>query len=73
MQARRAILETDENGRLNGLPALPPCARVEVIFLYTDAGSAASVRKPPSELARLEITGDVIAPVIDLQDWNLGT
>ena len=71
MQAHRAILETDENGRLSGLPTLPPHARVEVIFLYPETGPVATVRRPPSELAGLEITGDVTAPVIDLQDWNL--
>jgi len=71
MQAHRAILETDENGRLSGLPTLPPRARVEIIFLYSEADPGVTIRKPPSVLARLEITGDITAPVIDLQDWNL--
>ncbi|HEY5956155.1 MAG TPA: hypothetical protein VIV60_06370 [Polyangiaceae bacterium] len=71
MQAHRAILQTDENGRLSGLPTLSPHARVEVIFLYPEAASVAAVRRPPPELAGIEITGDVTAPVIELKDWNL--
>lgn len=71
MQARKAILETDEHGRLSGLPTLPPRARVEVIFLYPEAGQAVGVRKPPPELAALQVMGDVTAPVIELSDWNL--
>ena len=71
MHARRAILETDENGRLSGLPTLPPRARVEVIFLYPETSPGVTVRKPPTELAGLEIIGDITVPVIDLKDWNL--
>ena len=71
MLARKAILETDEHGRLSGLPTLPPRARVEVIFLYPEAGQTVGVRKPPSELIALEIKGDVVAPVIEPSDWNL--
>jgi hypothetical protein len=72
MQAHKAILETDENGRLSGLPTLPPrAAPVAVIFLYSETVPVATVRRPPCELAGLEIKSDVTAPVIDLQDWNL--
>lgn len=47
MQAHRALLETDENGRLNALPSLPPHAKVEAIFLVLEAGQTGVVRTPP--------------------------
>ncbi len=37
MQAERVILETDENGRLSGLPQLPPGVKVEAIFVVLDS------------------------------------
>ena len=71
MQAHRAVLETDEQGRLSAIPLLPPCAKVEAIFLVLDPGQDASARVPPPELAALRICGDVVTPVIPPQDWNL--
>jgi hypothetical protein len=71
MQAHRAVLETDSKGQLSAIPPLPPCAKVGVIFLVLDPGQPASNRVPPPELAALRITGDVVAPAIPLQDWNL--
>ncbi len=70
MQAHRVLLETDEKGRLGAVPPLPPHAKVEAIFLVLDPEKAAGVRTPPPELAKLQITGDVVGPPIDLQDWN---
>jgi hypothetical protein len=37
MQAERVILETDENGQVSGLPRLPPCSKVEAIFVVLDS------------------------------------
>lgn len=71
MQAHRVLLETDEKGQLSAVPPLPPHAKVEAIFLVLDAGQAASTRTPPPELAAIRITGDVVAPAIELQDWNI--
>jgi len=71
MQAHRAVLETDENGQLNAIPALPPHAKVEAIFLVLDPGHSTGTRVPPAELASLRIVGDVVAPAIPLQDWKL--
>jgi hypothetical protein len=71
MQAHRALLETDENGHLSAVPPLPPHAKVEAIFLVLDAGRIGKTRTPPPELAALRIVGDVVAPAVELQDWNL--
>jgi hypothetical protein len=71
MEAHRVLLETDDKGRLGGVPTLPPHAKVEAIFLVLDPEKAAGIRTPPPELAKLQITGDVVGPAIDLQDWNI--
>jgi hypothetical protein len=71
MQAHRALLETDEHGHLRAVPPLPPNAKVEAIFLVLDTGCTARTRTPPPELAGLRIVGDVVAPAVELPDWNL--
>jgi len=71
MQAHRAVLETDEKGQLSAIPPLPPRAKVEAIFLVLDSGQSATTRVPPPELAALRIVGDVVAPAIPSQDWNI--
>jgi hypothetical protein len=71
MQAHRALLETDENGRLSSVPPLPPHAKVEAIFLVLEPGQTAGRRTPPPELAGLRIAGDIVAPAIALEDWKL--
>ena len=71
MQAHRVLLETDEKGRLGAVPPLPPHAKVEAIFLVLDPERAAGARTPPPELSALQIKGDVVAPAIDLQDWDI--
>jgi len=73
MQAHRALLETDEQGRLKEMPVLPPRTRVEAIFLVLEEppSSPTVVRRPPAELAGLQIVGDVIAPAIDEPDWSV--
>jgi hypothetical protein len=71
MQAHRVLLETDGNGHLSAVPPLPPYAKVEAIFLVLDAERAGGIRTPPPELAALRIVGDVVAPAVDPQDWNL--
>jgi hypothetical protein len=71
MQAHRSLLETDENGRLSAVPPLPPHSKVEAIFLVLDAGQAGKTRTPAPELAALRIVGDVVAPAVEFQDWNL--
>jgi hypothetical protein len=71
MQAHRVLLETDEKGQLGAVPPLPPHAKVEAIFLVLDPERAAGARTPPPELSALRITGDVVVPAIDVQDWNI--
>jgi hypothetical protein len=71
MQAHRVLLETDEKGRLGAVPPLPPHAKVEAIFLVLDPERSLGARIPPPEISKLRITGDVVTPAIDLQDWNI--
>jgi hypothetical protein len=74
MQAHRVLIETDEHGRLKDLPALPPPAKVEAIFLVLEEGAKASgERRPPAALAGLKITGDIVSPAIDETDWSISS
>jgi len=72
MQAHRAVLETDHEGHIKDPPTLPPDAKVEAIFLVLDEpASRTSLRKPPPDLSGMRIVGDIVAPALDEQDWNL--
>ncbi|MGK3962281.1 hypothetical protein WMF38_55395 [Sorangium sp. So ce118] len=73
MQAHRAVLETDEQGRLKDMPVLPPRTRVEAIFLVLEEPppSPTAVRRPPAALSGLQILGDVVTPAIDEPDWGV--
>lgn len=74
MQAHRVLIETDEHGRPKDLPALPPHAKVEAIFLVLEeGGKVAGERRPPASLAGLKITGDIVSPAIDESDWSIGS
>lgn len=46
MQAHRVLIETDEHGRPKDLPALPPHAKVEAIFLVLEEGGKVSCHSP---------------------------
>ena len=71
MQAERVVLETDDQGNLQGVPKLPPRAKIEAVFLVLDgAPGQPQPRKPPAELAGLKIQGDIVSPVIDLDAWG---
>jgi hypothetical protein len=74
MHAHRALLQTDEHGRLKDVPVLPPRTRVEAIFLVLEepTSSPTAMRQPPAELAGLRILGDIVTPAIDEPDWALG-
>jgi hypothetical protein len=69
MEAKRMVLETDGQGRLKSVPALPPDAKVEAIFVVLEPASGNVVRQPPPELAGIKFLGDVIAPAIEPDDW----
>lgn len=71
MQAKRALLETDAQGRLLSVPSLPPDAKIEAIFLVLDPVASGTVRKPPAELGGLKILGDIVSPAIDEHDWDM--
>ncbi len=74
MRAHRVWIETDEQGRPKDLPALPPHAKVEAIFLVLEEGvKALEERRPPASLAGLKITGDIITPAIDESDWSISS
>ncbi|MDX2020822.1 MAG: hypothetical protein SF187_11320 [Deltaproteobacteria bacterium] len=74
MEAHRVLLETDDQGRLTGTPALPPLARVEAIFLVLEnLPPATAKRKPAAGVANLQILGDVMGPAIDEDDWTIGS
>ena len=72
MEARRVVLETDDQGRLKDAPVLPPLARVEATFLVIGDlyQPGVSKRNPAALLKGLKITGDVVAPGIDPDDWQ---
>jgi hypothetical protein len=69
-QPKRAVLETDAKGRLKSVPTLPPDSTIEATFLVLEPSSRADARKPPVELASLEIVGDIMNPAIDEGDWG---
>jgi len=74
MQAHRVLIETDEHGRPKDLPALPPHAKVEAIFLVLEeGGKTTGERRPPAPLAGLKITGDIVSPAIDETDWSISS
>lgn len=71
MQAERLILETDDRGRLLGVPELPPHSRIEAIFLVLPGPAEYGARRtPPAELVgKAKIHGDIITPIIPESDW----
>ena len=71
MQAERIVLDTDDQGNLQGLPRLPPRARIEAVFLVLDGtGDQPRSRMPPVELTSLSINGDIISPAVELDAWG---
>jgi hypothetical protein len=70
MEPKRAVLETDGEGRLKSVPPLPPDATIEVTFRVLKPSSKDNPRKPPVELAAVEIVGDIMNPAIDEGDWG---
>jgi hypothetical protein len=71
MQPKRAVLETDAKGRPKSVPPLPPHATTEATFLVLEPAPSGDPRKPPAELAAVEIVGDIMSPAIDEGDWWL--
>ena len=71
MQAKRALLETDGQGRLKSVPELPPDAKIEATFVVIEPGSSGADRQPPAALKGIEIVGDIMNPAFDEDDWDL--
>ncbi len=72
MQATRLYLTTDDDGRIQGLPPLPPNAHLEAILLVIDAPPGAPARRKPSpRIAGLGAAhDDLIAPAAEPDDWE---
>ena len=63
----------DNQGKLTGLPVLPPNEEIEVILLRKEHGRHQARRTPPVELAwqGAQLHGDDIGPIIPESDWNM--
>jgi len=72
MQATRLYLTTDNDGRILAMPPLPPNAHLEAILLVIDQPQVGPTkRKPSPRIAGLgAIHDDLIAPAVDLDDWE---
>lgn len=72
MQATKVLITTDGEGRIQGMPTLPPNARLEAIFLVVDQKQPQPTKRRPSpRIPGLgTIHGDLIAPVVDAEDWD---
>lgn len=71
MQAERVVLHTDEQGELIEHPVLVPNATIEAIFLIESTEKASEVRSPAPQIAgHGRIVGDIVAPVVESEDWN---
>lgn len=66
MLAERFVLRTDREGRLPGLPPLPPDEEVEVIVLRKEPTPSSRPAQPPPKLrGSATWIGDPMAPVYD--------
>lgn len=72
MHSEGVILETDKNGHLLGVPALPTRRQIEAIFLLLPTErDDAQHRTPQAELAGTAIIhGDIVSPILPGNDWN---
>jgi hypothetical protein len=72
MRAEKFILRTDDEGRLTGLPSLPPNEEVEVIVLHKRPAASFPRHKPSPTLAYqgAKLLGDDLAPAIALEEWG---
>jgi hypothetical protein len=73
MFAEKLTLRTDSQGKLTGLPMLPPDEEIEVILLRKEHSLRQTRRMPPAELAwqGAQLHGDDIGPIIPDSDWNM--
>ncbi|MCG3197427.1 MAG: hypothetical protein GHCLOJNM_01913 [bacterium] len=70
METARILLETDEQGVIRDIPALPPSSRIEAILYVPEPSSSESVRKPHPYLAEITVIhGDVEGSVVPPEEW----
>lgn len=72
MQASRPYLTTDNDGRLLGMPPLPPNAHLEAILLVVEPPQIGPAKRKLSALIAGSgaIHDDLIAPSVDADDWE---
>ena len=72
MHARKMTLTTDQDGHLQQQPELPPNATLEAIFLVLEPSKPQMGQRQPSVriAGRGTIHGDLLAPVVDPDDWD---
>ena len=71
MHAEKVILETNKQGQIISLPALPPNAQLEAIFLVLDQNEKKTGKGPSKKIAgKGKIIGDIMSPVVEAKDWD---
>ena len=72
MHARKMTLTTDQDGHLLEKPELPPNSTLEAIFLVMGPSKPPTGKRQPSAriAGRGAIHGDLLAPVVDPNDWD---
>lgn len=72
MLAERFMLRTDREGRLAGLPPLPPNEEVEVIVLRKEPKEPRPRNLPSPLLAwrGAKLLGDDVAPAFSIEEWG---
>ncbi len=74
MNAERLILKTNAQGWITGLPQFEPNQEVELIVLFSKKNIVKNkpvYRTPPAALAgKMKILGDIIAPVVEEEEWD---
>ncbi|WP_045217114.1 hypothetical protein [Desulfonatronovibrio magnus] len=73
MKAQHLTLETDQAGKLKGVPPFPPNKQVEMYVMFKDKNDKIKqiVRKPhPDIIGKIKVKGNIIHSVPE-NDWNL--
>ena len=72
MYAEKLMLETDAQGLLKSMPALPPNCQVDAIFIVLNESISPSVKRHPSPViaGQGKTLGDLIAPIVPEDDWE---
>lgn len=72
MRAEKMILETDQKGHLQNVPPLPANTRIEAIFLISDQQNPLKAKQTPSPQisGKGKIIGDILSPVVPVEDWE---